>query len=553
MADVVTVVKNFTELQIEAMRRSLRKFVRYAWQVVEPGTPFVGGVHLDAICDHLTYVTLGDIRNLVINVPPRHTKSITCGVMWPAWEWTFWPWTQWLFSTYAKDLTLRDSVKCRQLIRSPWYQERFGEMYYLTGDMNIKSRFTNNWNGYRLATSVDSGNTGEGGHRLVIDDPHNMREINSDVKRAAVIDWWRDTMSTRRNDPKRSTRVIIAQRGHHMDLCGHVLATGMWVHLNLPGYFDKRNRCVTISKDTGTREYTQKPPPAVKSEKYKEPLKEGQVIWTDPRKNDNELLAPGRFGEREMRELSMELTERGFAAQIQQNPMQEGGNIIKRKHWRKWEDEELPVCSMIVQSYDTAFEEKEDNDYTARTTWGVFEYEEVLDPSLPWTAHYKGQKRLCAILLERYKKRVSFPELREEARKAALKWNPDVILIEKKASGHSLYQELSRTTVNGERLPVRRIKVSDSKFVRAHAASLVFERGCMFYVPRNWAEEVIEECAQFPAGEFDDLVDTTTQMALWLRRRWNVEYIDEGDDDINLMDQFKREPGQKRLYGGGVM
>jgi len=544
----------FTEIQIENMRRDLRRFVQRAWHIVEPGSRFIGGIHLDAICDHLTYVSIGDIRNLVINIPPRHTKSLTCAVFWPAWEWTWQPWVQWLFSTYQKDLTLRDSVKCRALIRSPWYQERFGGVFQLVGDMNIKSRFHNNHNGYRLATSVDGGNTGEGGHRIVVDDPHNMREINSDVKRAAVIEWWRDTMSTRRNDPKASTRVIIAQRGHHMDLCGYALSTGLWVHLNLPGYFDPKRRCKTIAKDNGSRKYKgeQDIPPPVRLKRFAEPLKKDQIIWHDPRKKKNELLAPDRFGQREMAELAIELTERGFAAQIQQDPVAEGGNIIKRKHWRKWEDNELPVCSMVVQVYDTAFEEEEDNDYSARTTWGIFEHEEVLDPKMPWTAQYKGQKRMCAILLERFNKRVGFPDLREEAKASARKWNPDVILIEKKASGHSLYQELKRTQVHGHSLPVRRIKVSDSKFVRTHAASLVFERGCMFYVDRNWAQEVIEQTVQFPAAEFDDLHDTVVLMSLWLRRRWQAEYLDEDEDDIDLMDQFKKTPAQRRLYGGAA-
>ena len=549
----LSVTRQFTEIQIESMRRDLRKFVQRAWHIVEPGTQFVGGVHIDAICDHLTYVSIGDIRNLVINIPPRHTKSLTCAVMWPAWEWTWQPWVQWLFTTYQKELTLRDSVKCRTLIRSDWYQERFGGVFNLIGDMNLKSRFQNNHNGYRLATSVDGGNTGEGGHRIVVDDPHNMREINSDVKRKSVIDWWRDTMSTRKNDPRTSTRVIIAQRGHHMDLCGYALSTGLWVHLNLPGYYKPKTKCVTVAKDTGTRpEKEDELPPPCRLKKFAKPLVEEQVIWEDPRKKEDALLAPDRFGPKEMAELALELTDRGFAAQIQQSPEAEGGNIIKRKHWRKWEEPELPLCDMVVQVYDGAFEQDEDNDFSARTTWGIFEHEERLDPRMPWTAQYKGQKRMCAILLERMAERLSFPDLRKEAKTSARKWQPDAILIEKKASGHSLAQELRRTKINGESLPVRRIKVSDSKFVRTHAASLVFERGCIFYVDRNWAEEVIEQTTQFPAAEHDDLHDTCTLLALWLRRRWSIEYLDEDEDDIDLMDQFKKSPAQRRLYGGAA-
>jgi hypothetical protein len=130
--------KAWTQVQAEDMRRSLREFVRGAWPVVEPGKEFKAGWHIDAICDHLTYVSLGDIDDLVINIPPRHSKSTIVAVMWPAWEWTWHPQTQWLFATYALSLTLRDSVKCRRLIQSPWYQEHFGDAFQLSSDLNQK-------------------------------------------------------------------------------------------------------------------------------------------------------------------------------------------------------------------------------------------------------------------------------------------------------------------------------------------------------------------------------------------------------------------------------
>jgi predicted phage terminase large subunit-like protein len=520
----------WTEIEAETMRRDFREFVRGAWHVVEPGVPFVPGFHIDAICDHLVYVSLGDITDLVINVPPRHSKSTLVAVLWPAWEWTWKPSVQWLYSTYAQDLTVRDSVKCRRLVTSPWYQERWGWVYQISGDLNQKKRFDNDKNGYRLATSVEGQATGEGGDRIVVDDPHNMKEIHSDVKRAAVLDWWKDVMSTRANNPKRHGRVIIAQRGHHMDLCGHVLAQGGWVHLNLPGYFKPKNRCKTMAKRDGWR----LPMGRRKDGKYQvgddiPPLRKDEVIFTDPRVRENELLCPERFGAEEMAKLAAEMTEMAFAAQIQQEPSAEGGNILKKKHWREWSDLELPKITSVVQVYDTAFEEEEENDFSARTTWGVFEHEETLDPSLPWVAAYKGQKRLCLLLLERMNKRLQYPDLREDAIKSFKLWKPDKILIEKKASGHSLKQELRRAG-----LPVSAVPVKDSKFMRAHAASLVLERGCVFYVRRNWALEVIEQCGQFPAGEHDDIVDTVTMALLWLRKCWNAEYLDDDDDEVDL-------------------
>ena len=530
-------------LEAAEMQADFKKFVEGAWHVVEPGKEFKGGWHIDAICDHLTYVSLGDIDDLVINIPPRHTKSIIVAVMWPAWEWTWKPETQWLFATYALSLTLRDSVKCRRLIQSPWYQERFGSAFQLSSDLNQKGRFDNTANGYRLATAVAGTATGEGGDRIVVDDAHNMKEINSDTIRGGVIEWWRDVMSTRGNDPKRLGRVIIAQRGHHQDLPGHVLASGKWVHLNLPGYFMSDTRCTTMAKKTSPRVIPANPNPVIwtMGDDIK-PLVKDEVIFTDPRKDENELLTPDRFGPEEMAKLSYELTERGFESQIQQNPSAKGGNIMKEHHWREWEDEQLPQLSMIIQSYDTAFEEDEESDFSARTTWGIFEHEEYLNPALPWTAQYKGQTRLCMILLERMNRRFEFPELRESAIEAAQLWKPDKVLIEKKASGHSLAQELRKAG-----LPVARIKVTDSKFVRAHAASLILERGCVFYVKRKWASEVIKQCGNFPADDHDDLTDTCTQAMLWLRKKWSAEFLDEDDDNDNLMRHVNKPV---RTYGG---
>lgn len=527
-------------IHAEEMKRSLRKFVQEAWKIVEPGKPFVGGWHIDAICEHLMYVSLGDIDDLVINIPPRHTKSTTVAVMWPAWEWTWMPSTQWLFATYAQHLTLRDSVKCRRLIQSPWYQAHFGDSFLLSSDLNMKSRFDNNKNGYRLATSVGGTATGEGGDRIVIDDAHNMNEINSDTVREGVISWWRDTMSTRGNDPKTVGRVIMGQRGHHRDLPGFVLGSGDWVHLNLPGYFVPKYRCVTRAKKDSERPVPRKESIFSVGDDLA-PLKKGQVIFRDPRRKMDELLTPDRFGPAEMAKLAAELTERGFEAQIQQNPSAEEGNILKKKYWRRWEDEKLPSFSMIVQTYDTAFEEEEENDYSARTTWGVFEWEEVLNPKLPWVAAYRGQRRLCLMLLERMNERLEYPELRENAIAAAQLWKPDKILIEKKSSGHSLAQELRRSD-----LPVSRIKVQDSKFARAHAASLILERGCVWYVRRRWADEVIQQCAEFPTGEFDDLVDTVTMAFLWLRKRWSAEFIEDDDND----DLMRHVSKPVRTYGG---
>lgn len=519
---------SYTAIQAELMRREFKEFIVEAWPIIEPGAPFVDGWHIDAIAEHLTYVTLGDIDDLIINIPPRHSKSSLCSVLWPSWEWTSLPHTQWLCATYANSLTLRDSVKCRKLIKSPWYQERYGDIFHLSGDQNQKTRFSNDKNGYRIATSVGGTATGEGGDRILVDDAHNMLEIHSDVKRQTAINWWRDTMSTRGNNPATLARVIIAQRGHHMDLPGYCLGNETWVHLNLPGYYRKKTHCRTIALKDSKRKYTGIGP---------KPLKKGDVIFSDPRTKEDELLNPQRFTPEAMAKIVNELTEMGFAAQIQQDPSVDGGNILKADSWRLWEGKEMPAIDMVVQVYDTAFEEGEENDFSARTTWGVFDYQEEYHPDNQYSWAHKGKTRRCAIVLERMEKRLTFPDLVDDAREAYRTWEPDVVLVEKKASGHSLIQEMKKAKV-----PVKKVKVTDSKIVRAHAAALTLDQGCIFYPDKKWAKALIKTCSEFPVGEFDDLVDTVTMLCLWLRKVGNIDYIGEDEDDeMNLMDQFRKK------------
>ena len=211
------------EIDKELATRSLREFIRQAWPILQPVTPFVPGWHIDALCEHLEAITYGHIRNLLINIPPRHMKSLTVSVFWPCWEWIRWPERRWLCASYAESLSLRDSRHCRTVIQSPWYRRNWGDVFMLTEDQNEKRRFDNDKTGYRIASSVGGANTGEGGDRIVCDDPHNVKEAESDVARKGVCDWYDQVMSTRVNDPKTAARVIIMQRVHEADLSGHVL------------------------------------------------------------------------------------------------------------------------------------------------------------------------------------------------------------------------------------------------------------------------------------------------------------------------------------------
>ena len=205
------------------MKRSLKEFTKRAWPTIEPGRDFYDNWHIDAVSEHLQAIVEGDIKRLIINIPPRHMKSISVAVVLPAWTWATQPDKKFLYASYAGSLSIRDSVKCRRLIDSKWYKEHFGDAFKLTSDQNQKQRFENNKTGQRIATSVDGALTGEGGDIIVIDDPHNVREAESSAVRESVLDWWDQAMQTRLNDPKTGAFVIIMQRVHENDLTGHIL------------------------------------------------------------------------------------------------------------------------------------------------------------------------------------------------------------------------------------------------------------------------------------------------------------------------------------------
>ena len=468
------------------MRRSLKEFTKSSWQAIEPGRDFQDNWHIDAISEHLQAVVEGDIKRLIINVPPRHMKSISVAVALPAWTWTIQPSKQFLYASYAGSLSIRDSVKCRRLIDSNWYQNLFGETFKLTGDQNQKQRFENDKTGYRIATSVGGALTGDGGDIVVIDDPHNSIEADSAAVREGVLEWWDQSMQTRLNNPKTGAFVIIMQRLHEQDLTGHILANELgdeWDHLMLPARYE-------IGHPTPMR---------------------STLNFTDPRTKEGELLWPERIDEKTLTTLERSLGSYASAGQLQQRPMPKGGGILKAEWWVPWDNTDLPDIEYVLQSWDTAFSTKEKSSYSARTTWGVF--------------RMNGQ--INAMVLEMWYDRVSYPELRKLAQEAYNDWEPDAVLIEKKASGQSLLQDLRMAGV-----PVLEYMPDRDKQARAHASSALLEDG-RIYFPKDkiWAKNLIDICAAFPATDNDDIVDTCTQAWLRLRKGWFVTHSNDFEED----------------------
>lgn len=511
--------QGLVRLEALGLQKSLIDFTKAAWEVVEPGKKYIGGWHIEAISDHLQAVSEGQIRRLIINVPPRHMKSLQDAVFWPAWDWTRNPTRQWLFSSYAQNLSVRDSVRCRRLIESPWYKSRWGHKFALTGDQNTKLRFDNDKNGYRLATSVDGQLTGDGGDIVVVDDPHNVKEVESATTRQSVLDWWDLAMSTRLNSED-GAFVIVMQRVHEKDLVGHILANELgYDHLCLPA------------------EYEAAHPTPVKS----------SLGFKDPRKKEGELLWPARFSKRSLDEIKAKLG-RASAGQLQQRPSPKGGAILHRSWWRPWLRPKMPECSFILQSWDGAYGEDDDGDYSRCTTWGVFKPSKDAPDAV--------------ILLDAQGDKYEFPALRRKAQDFYDIWLPDVVLIENKATGLSLIQELRKAGVPvrifDPRGRIKGRKVGGDKIARANMASVVLESGRV-YAPAKlavdklsrlpgqfpeWAEEVIQECAAFPTGEYDDYVDTCTQA--WLTLRYGMTLTTDDDEEA---PEPKQKPARRAVYG----
>ncbi len=480
---------------IERAEESFYEFVKQAWPQIEVGTPFIGGWYLEALCEHLEALYRGDIKNLLVNVPPRTTKTITCSSMFPAWVWIHNPSTQFMNLSHTFDLAVEASLKHRYIITSEWYQLRWGERYQLMDDQNTKTKFSNNKSGYRISSAINSKVTGRGANILTIDDANNALE--SDGDRAMVNKRWNAVLSTRLNDLKNDKRLNIQQRTNENDLTGHILGSEdnkNWVKLILPMEFESKRRAVTIVL------------PSTKGKK-----------WRDPRKKDGELLCPDRFGPKEVKQLKDNLgSEYLVAGQLQQRPAPEEGGIMKKGWFKLWNKEKPPRLLSIIQSWDTALSEKEQASYSACTTWGLFNDDNHITN---------------LILLNLWRGRVEYPELR---RLATLMYHdfrndgelditpdgkhvPDMVLIEAKASGSPLIQDLRRAGIAATKFDPTPL---GDKIQRVKLVTHIIEAG-RIWVPakppsftqmRKYSETLVELCAVFPNSDARDVVDTMTQV-----------------------------------------
>lgn len=477
---------------------SLRAYVEAAWHVVEPSTTYRGNWHIDAIAEHLEAVTFGDIENLLINIPPRHMKSLLTSVFWPTWVWTFRPSSRWLFASYAQGLSTRDSLKCRRVIESRWYQSEFGDVFQLTGDQNQKTRFENDRGGYRIATSVGGSATGEGGDFRVIDDPHNVNKADSANDLDAKRDWFDQVWSSRYNEPG-DPQVVNMQRVNERDISARCIELG-WTHLCLPAEYEPSRRCVTV------------PLPSTGGEPF-----------ADPRTEPGQLLWPERFDAAHQAKTKRDLGAFGYAGQQQQRPSPGEGGTWKRHWWRYWQPRgvtmppvrvelpggetmaieavELPAISETLHSWDMTFKETTSGSYVVGQVWGC------------GMAH--------KFLLDQVRDRMEFTAAQAAVITLDAKWPGATKLIEDKANGPAIISALSGVV---SRLIAE--SPEGSKTERAASVAPDIEAGDVF-LPHpdlpgfGWVRDFIEECAAFPRGANDDQVDAASQ-ALKRMRASNV-------------------------------
>lgn len=343
-----TQLSDLLAIEAELGRRSLHTYLKNMWPVIEPSTPFLDSWHLGAICEHEAAVLEGDIPKLLINVCPRSGKSITTSVAFPTWAWTRDPSTRFLYSSYSGDLSLEFSTSSRHVLESSWYQSRWGVK--LSTDQATKSFYANDQGGYRISTSVGGSATGRGGDVLVLDDPHNLKLVASDVIRNADIEWFRKVWSSRQNNPKFGRQIVIMQRGHQDDLAAMLLEQGDWVCLKLPTEYIPRQWTSPIG-------------------------------WSDPRTETGDLLHPDRVGTAEVETMKRELGPVDFSCQHAQDPLPELGGMFERG-WFEIIDKPDPDPVMRVRFWDAAGSETERSPYTAgvlmaETLEGTFIVEDV--------------------------------------------------------------------------------------------------------------------------------------------------------------------------------
>ncbi len=458
----------------EASQKDFLKFVKTVWP------EFVEGKHHRIYAEKLNRIANGELKRLIVNMPPRHTKSEFASHLFPAFFMGRHPKAKLIQTTHTGELAIRFGRKAKNLIESTEYEKVFPTVK-LAADSKAAGRWESNHGGEYFAAGVGGAITGRGADLLIIDDPHSEQDALSPTVLESHYEWY--TSGPRQRLQPGGAIVIVMTRWSIKDLTGKLLEAQ--------------------AKDDETDQWEVVEFPAIINDK---------PMW------GNFWSMKGLLGVK----ASIPLTK--WQAQWMQQPTSEEGALIKREWWKTWEQKEIPHLQYIIQSYDTAFSAKETADYSAITTWGVFTPQEGGSPAL--------------ILLDAKKGRWNFPELKSIAQDEYKYWEPEAILIEAKASGLPLTHELQKAGI-----PVINYTPSrgNDKHSRVNSVAPLFESGAIWAPKKTFAEEVIEECAAFPFGDHDDYVDSTTQALMRYRQGYFIGLKDDYEDEESVKIGTGRE------------
>ena len=450
---------------IEYKEKARTSLVGYAKFQMEN---YLSPPHIKLLASKLEAVERGDIRRLAIFMPPRHGKSILTSEFFPAWYMGRNPDKYIICSTYAQDLADDFGRKVRNQLQDKRYTDIFPDAE-LSTDSSSMRRFNTTKGGVYYAVGAGSAITGRGAHLLLIDDPIKGREAaDSAAMRKNLLDWYRATAYTRLM-PNGSV-VLIQTRWHEDDLAGWIL------------------------KETGHEGWDVVEFPAILNERAATmlDLKEGEPLWEES------------YPLPRLQEIKKTIGTREWSSLYAQKPSVEEGNIIKRWWWKPWTRENPPEMDYILQSWDTAYTVTETSDYSACTTWGVF----------------SGEGGYNLFLIDSFREKLTFPELKNQAVHLYNEHQPDLVLVEAKASGWSLVQELMRTGIPITPFNPKKM----DKLARVHSVAPLFEGGRIWFPDTDASADVMNQFAMFPNTKHDDLVDSTTQALLRLRKGWMVSH-----------------------------
>ena len=441
---------------LEAQERSKTNFLdfaRYVW----PSAIF--SAHHERMAEAFDRIANGTLKRLIINMPPRHTKSEFASYLLPAFIMGRKPTTKIIQATHTGELAVRFGRKVRDLMSAETYRELFSQVF-LKQDSKAAGRWETSEGGEYFAVGVGGAMTGRGADLLIIDDPHSEQDAMSELALDNAWEWY--TSGPRQRLQPGGAIVVVMTRWGTKDLTARLIKQQS---------SHKADKWEVIEF------------PAI--------LPSGKPLW------------PGFWGVEELLSVKASLSPQKWQAQWQQQPTNDEGAILKREWWQVWQKDEPPIVEYIIQSYDTAYSKKETADYSVITTWGVFQPTEDSGPNL--------------ILLDVKRGRWDFPELKRIAKAEYDHWQPDNVLIEAKATGVTLQQELRKMGIPVTMYTPGGRRAGTDKISRANSVAPILEAGMVWAPDRDWAEALVEECAAFPNGDNDDMVDSTTQALMRFR------------------------------------